>query len=528
MASFRNFVPLSRPPRRVVPAPRYPNLLTRHTNADLIVNALQSAGVQRLFGMPGGGSNAELLEAADRAGLPFTLAHTETASAFMAAAQAEITGHPGACIATLGPGAASLMNGLAHAFLDRVPLIVITDCPTDPATAGAAHQALPHSAMFAPIVKFTARLERGHVTETLRAALAAAVDGPVHLDLSNDVASAPAEDALPAPDAAPLPAVEIAAIFAKKPLLLIGLGACQSGIAELCERFHVPALVTYKAKGVVPDRHPWFAGVLTNGELEREILDRAGAFLAVGLDEVELLPKPWTYPQPLHRVSPHQLPAVLQLSAWSPAEVREFAESQRSRVRIEGPGLLPHRVVELTAQTYPGARVTVDAGAHMFPVMSLWPAEQPRDVLISNGLSTMGFALPAAIGAALLRPANPVVVFTGDGGILMCLAELRTAARENLPLRILVFDDGDLSLIRVKQEQRGYRTGATAIGNIHWTALAQSLGVAAFSAATESELATALERSAGLTGPVLIAARVNAGVYRETLQVLRSPAPLKR
>ena len=502
--------------------------MTRHTNADLIVNALQSAGVRRLFGMPGGGSNAELLEAAARAGLPFTLAHTETASAFMAAAQAEITGRPGACIATLGPGAASLMNGIAHAYLDRVPLIVITDCPADPAAAGAAHQALPHSAIFAPIVKFTARLELGRVAQTLRTAFAAAVDGPVHLDLPNDVASAPAGAALPAPDAAPIPAPKTAPIAARKPLLLVGLGACQSGIAEICERFHVPDLVTYKAKGVVPDRHPWFAGVLTNGELEREILERADAFLAVGLDEVELLPKPWTYPQPLHRVSPHQLPAVLQLSAWNRGEVRELAASQRSRVRIEGPGLLPHRVVELAAQTYPGARVTVDAGAHMFPVMSLWPAGQPRGILISNGLSTMGFALPAAIGAALLRPADPVVVFTGDGGIMMCLGELRTAARENLPLRILVFDDGDLSLIRVKQEQRGYRTGATAIGDIDWTALAQSLGVTAFTSATEPALAAALERSADVAGPVLIAAHVNAGVYRETLQVLRSPAPMKR
>src|SRR5271157_510941 len=133
------------------------------THADLVIRRLVGAGVKRLFGMPGGGSNADLVEAAGRAGLPFTLAHTETASAFMAAAQAEITGQPGACIATLGPGAASLMNGVSHAYLDRVPLIAITDCHADPSAAGMGHQALPQSAMFAPVVKFTARLERGKV-----------------------------------------------------------------------------------------------------------------------------------------------------------------------------------------------------------------------------------------------------------------------------------------------------------------------------------------------------------------------------
>src|SRR6185436_3594807 len=99
-----------------------------------------------------------------------------------------------------------------------------------------------------------------------------------------------------------------------------------------------------------------------------------------------------------------------------------------------------HRVVELTADVYPRARITVDAGAFMLPVMSLWRAAEPCDVLISNGLCSMGFALPAAIGASLLDRERQVLAFTGDGGLLMCLAELRTAAREGLPVRVVVFD----------------------------------------------------------------------------------------
>src|SRR5262245_57432197 len=156
------------------------------TNADRIIGMLREAGVSRLFGMPGGGSPADLIAAAGRAGFPFTLAHAETAAAFMAAAQAEITGRPGACVATLGPGAASLINGVSHAFLDRVPLLAITD---HHATSGSQHQTLPHSAMFAPIVKLSTR-----DIDAAFDALVSPPPGAVHLDLSTAVAGAPAGD----------------------------------------------------------------------------------------------------------------------------------------------------------------------------------------------------------------------------------------------------------------------------------------------------------------------------------------------
>lgn len=511
-----------KPPAQDDPPLYYPWEVTRRTNADLIVEALRGAGVERLFGMPGGGSNADLIEAAGRAGLPFTLAHTEAASAFMAAAQAEITGRPGACIATLGPGAASLMNGLAHAFLDRVPLIAITDCHPDPRAAGAGHQALAQSAMFRPVVKFTARLEGGAVADVMAQAIAAATDGPVHLDISADVTAEATECAAThcAAFSTPEPPAKITG---RRPVLLIGLGARVPGMAAFCDRFHVPALVTYKAKGTVPDRHPWFGGVLTNGALERQLLERADEFVAVGFDEVELLPRPWTYPQPMVCVSAAQLGGALQPCDWEAAEVGWLAEAQRERMRIDcpGEGIPPYRVVELTGEIYGGARVTVDAGAHMFPVMSLWPAAEPRGLLISNGLSTMGFALPAAVGAALLDRPRPVLAFTGDGGLLMCLGELRTAAREALPLRVIVFEDDALSLIKIKQAARGYRTDGVDIGGIDWAALARSFGITGRHAATDGELRACLRETADLPGPALIAARVNAGAYEETIRVLR-------
>src|SRR6516165_3507136 len=236
------------------------------SRAHQTVRMLQRAGVQRLFGMPGGGGNADLLESARALGLPFTLAHTETAGAFMACAQAEITGRPGACLATLGPGAASIVNGVAQAHLDRTPLIVITD-PPDPRYP---HQLLPQQEMLAPLVKWS-----GSDLDEALYAVTTPPYGPVHLEEGAETRRMP-----PPPIPHPLPATEIPA---KRPVMLVGLGA-STAARDFCESRRIPALVTYKAKGVIPDDHPCFAGVVTNGALEKPVLDQADVFITAAFD----------------------------------------------------------------------------------------------------------------------------------------------------------------------------------------------------------------------------------------------------
>lgn len=536
------------------------------TVADRIVQMLRLAGVRNLFGMPGGGSNADMVEAATHGGLPFVLTQTETGGAHMASAQAELSGRAGACLATLGPGAAALANGIANAFLDRIPLLAFTDCL--PGSAAAfQHQALQQGALFAPVTRLSLRLTAGDPAGDIRRAISAAYGpppGPVHVDVPADLSGAPALGAEPAaeclarpsaPEPSELPAQMAAALrSARRPLMLVGLGARDAGTAAalraLCERHGIPALVTYKAKGVMPDRHPWFAGVLTHGALEEPVLSRADLFLAVGLDPVELLAREWHYPQPFFALSPWQLeqtqlpvtaealgdlPGLLRIAdealppscEWDPAMLSELVAAQRAAMRVpraqpgESGAMPPQDVVDAVAQAYGGAQISVDAGAHMFPVMALWNADGANRVLISNGLATMGYALPAAIGAALLDPAAPVVAFTGDGGLLMCLGELRTAARVRARIRVIVFDDRALSLIQIKQAARAYRTAGSDMGEVDWVVLAGSLGVRAARADDARQLERCLAETTDEPGPVLIAARVDPAPYRAMIRALR-------
>ena len=194
---------------------------------------------------------------------------------------------------------------------------------------------------------------------------------------------------------------------------------------------------------------------------------------------------------------------------------------------VPADGMSAQRVVEIAARRLaPIARVTVDAGAHMFPATMLWPVGGPNDMLISNGLSTMGFAVPAAIGAALLDRGRPVVALTGDGGLLMCAAELLTAAREKLRIIVIVFSDASLSLIEIKQQQRELRPSGVALGNIAWPALAGSLGVTAFCAPNEAQLERSVEQALECQGPSLIEARIDRSNYAATLRAVRGvPAP---
>jgi acetolactate synthase-1/2/3 large subunit len=456
----------------------------------------------------------------------------------------------------LGPGVASLVNGAAHARLDRVPLILLTDAMASSGRDIYLHQRLDHHAVFAPVTKASISIETDNADEGFSRAISQALappPGPVHVDLSSDVSrqAAPLGGARPAvvPPANELLQVRALLSTVRRPLVVAGLGVQDTrdatALRKLCESHGIPALVTYKAKGVIPDDHPLFAGVFTNGTIERAIIDQADLIIGVGLDPVEFLPRPWGYRASCIMVNrwtldQRHLPVAGSIegdlatslaaieeafsadSDWHASEIQANVFRQREALRIKSDGWAPWQAVEAAARTAPpDARVTVDAGAHMFPITGLWPVREPRQMLISNGLSTMGFALPTAIGAALLDPTRRVMALTGDGGLLMCLAELGTAAREKARITVIVFNDRSLSLIEIKQQKMGYPRAGVALDGIDWQSAAATFGVPAWRARNDDEMARAVEETGRLDGPALIEAVVDPSSYPETLRAVR-------
>ena len=435
------------------------------TVADLLVAGLRRAGVPRLFGVPGGGSNLEILEAARVQGLPFVLAHQEWAACIMAAVTGELAGSPGAALSTLGPGVTASATGLAHARLDRSPMIYLSDRHPASALAFTTHQWLDHGAHLGAVVKGTVTVSRDSASHWVAHAAQLAMAeprGPVHLDVPADVtgqeALPVAANPMPAPPARPADSAldQAAALIrdARRPVVIAGLGcrlADTKWLRAFCEALPAPLLATYKAKGALPDPHPLAMGVFTGGALEEPFVRQADLIIAFGLDLVELIPRAWPYQAPVLNLTrcPADAPAlaapgggayfrpaaevvgdlgaILEELAprlasataadWDVAAVDRWRRERRAALEVPVPGLAPHRVAQLAREFLPpGAIATVDAGAHMFPVTAYWDALEPGECLISNGLATMGFALPAAIAAQLHHPDRRVVCLTGDGG----------------------------------------------------------------------------------------------------------------
>ncbi|HSE06517.1 MAG TPA: thiamine pyrophosphate-dependent enzyme, partial [Methylomirabilota bacterium] len=433
------------------------------------------------------------------------------------------------------------------------------------------HQYVDHAAHLGPIVKGSVTLtpeSAGHwVAHAIQLALAEP-RGPVHLDLPADVAGAPAVPVAaavtpPAPAAPDDVLVERAAEMiraAKRPLIIAGLG-CRGADAKwlraFCEALPAPVLTTYKAKGAIPDPHPLAMGIFTGGALEEPLVRRADLIIAFGLDTVELIPRRWTYPAPvlslargpsddarrravgggayftpalevvgdLGGILEDLAPRIMRRDVkadWDVAEVDRIRRERAAALEVPVPGLAPHRVAQLTRElTAAGSIATVDAGAHMFQTTTYWQSLEPGELLISNGLATMGFALPAAIAAQLVHPGRRVICFTGDGGLMMVAAELETVARLRLPIVIVVFNDAALSLIEVKQRQKGFEGVSMRYAGPDLPALGRAFGIRALAATDEPTLSAALVAAQTAPGPTLIDARIDPSGYRRMLEIVR-------
>jgi acetolactate synthase I/II/III large subunit len=524
------------------------------TFADAFLHGMRAAGGRVLAGLPGGGSNGDFVEAADGAGVRFVLTSTETGGALLAATLGELTGAPNACLATLGPGAASVTNGLAHAALDRCPLVALTDDLAAGEAERYAHQAFDQTALLGSLAKRSYRVtgaapDPAVIGDAIRLTTSGR-PGPVHVATSREATQATVAPEPAAPEGEPAAGGDatLAGLLAgaRRPVALVGLGvrtADAPAVARFCRDGNVPVLATYKGKGVLPDSDPLAAGVLTHARIESALIEKADVLIGIGLDPVELLPRPWTYPQPLVHVGGYPVPdahvpfaaeltgdlvaglqeiaAALPFGEWTAGEVDELIRGPRARLWDGWAGFGPADVVRTCAEVLPDAPVTVDAGAHMFAATELWPAARPRQLLISNGLATMGFALPAAIAAAIAAPDGPVLALTGDGGLLIALAELRTAVRERARVIVVVFNDGSLSLIRTKLELSGRPPRGVDLGDMDWPKVAEGMGAAAFACTGRDQLECALATAATVPGPALIDCRIDGSGYGQVLAQIR-------
>jgi acetolactate synthase-1/2/3 large subunit len=529
-------------------------------NADLIVATLKAAGVSRGFGVPSG-NVLPLMDAMRRGGIDFVLTAHEGSAGFAADVTGRMTGAPGFCISTLGPGATNLATGVGCAYLDRSPMIAIT-CDLVTEQLGRRIQMwIDHHTLFKPITKATLRLEAGRVGEMLRDAIQLAMTeprGPVHLDLPEDVAVAPTNEPLPdaaAPARSAPASVEDTSraravlAAARRPIAVLGSSAMRLAepalLRKVIERHHLPFVTTTMAKGMIDEDHPLSLGCIERAcrQVQRKFLRSADLIVGLGYDTIEVEYEAWIGDVPLLAIdieAPDVVPGVklvhqvigdldaslARLAAALPADnswsAQTLADQRRTFQAALRPGsdaFTAHAAIDAVRRALPREGIiSFDVGAHTHQIASQWSAHAPKTFHITNGWSSMGFGLPGAIAAKLARPDLPVVCLIGDGCFQMTCGEVAVAKRLGITLPIVVLDDRWLALIKVKQIRRQYPLYGTELQEEEYREPpAHYFGVPAVGVREAEALEDAVKQALAAKGPTVIEAVVDSDHYLDTV-----------
>ncbi len=512
--------------------------------SDLIVRCLEQEGVRYVFGVPGE-ENEDLLFSLERSSIQFVPTRHEQGAAFMADVWGRLTGKAGVCLATLGPGATNLMTGVADAFLDKSPLVAITGQAGVGRVYKESHQYLDVVGMFRPITKWNGSIADPDVAaEMVRKAFKIAESekpGATHIELPEDVAKM--DTALqplrsirvrrPDPDRKALADTLTLLSASKRPLIIAGNGAIRKlasvQLRELVGRCHVPVAHTFMGQGAISDRTP--ESLMTIGlglrDFVMDAVEQADLILTIGYDLTEYAPQRWNpaadkriihidfSPAEVYR---HYQP-VVELVADISASLRELnASIGQHDCRCDPTWYAPIRQrilddiasYDLTAGqpfTVPGVLNVLrqilgdddllisDVGSHKIWIARNFPVATPNGCLISNGLASMGIALPGGVAAALHQPQRRIVAAMGDGGFLMNAQELETAKRLGVAFTVLIFNDNDYGLISWKQRMtRGHQTG-TRLTNPDFKRFAESFGITGYSPRTVADLRQQLRQA---------------------------------
>ncbi len=514
------------------------------------MQCLENEDAKFAFGIPGE-ENLDLMDAFHEASVRFVLTRHEEAAAFMADVHGRLTGQAGVCLSTLGPGATNLVTGIADAFLDRAPLVALTAQEPLSQVHKESHQYVDIVRLLAPVTKWNARVEDPDaVPEILRKAFKIAQaekPGSTHVELPVDVAEASTKarpipwerTRLPSPDRLSLEKAAKLLAKARRPMVLAGNGVIRGAAAEVLTRFSeelsIPVASTPMGKGAVPGSSPM--SLLTIGlqayDYENLGFDQADLVVCVGYDLVEYDPVHWNPrgDQTIVHIdfTPAEVSTYYVPEVEIVADIRESVDLLRQRCspRKEGAWTQELRASVLKRlETWREGRkgfakpqtilktlraameaddlLISDVGAHKIWVGRFFQTEKPNTVLISNGLATMGIALPGGIAAKLTLPDRRIVTLSGDGGFLMMVHELETLKREKLATVNLVWRDGGLGSIRWKQMNKFGRTFGVDFGNPDLVALAGAFGVRGYRVEKAAELASILEEALGRREPSVV------------------------
>ncbi|MBP1155838.1 MULTISPECIES: thiamine pyrophosphate-binding protein [unclassified Paenibacillus] len=534
---------------------------------EAITKKLGNSEIDTVFGIPGGGSSSDLLCYMGDHDMKFILTQNETTAAIMGSVYGEVTGKPGVCLTDLGPGALSMSTGLAYALLDRAPLITLSDRYGSENVDYALRQKISHTDAFKPITKLTSSLSASNWSSMLHRGYTVAMTpkrGPVHFDIPNDlinrevdedIGSLSREAYLLTADEKSLKNAASLIQKAKFPVVIVGLtinngnGSQYEQLRKFVEAFQIPVFKTAKAKGSLSDQHELSLGVFMGGRLETGIMEQCDLIVAIGLDPVELLPKKWRYNQPvvyicddpndqeMYRAEAEVIGDIgisLDLigdymtdsnNQWQSHDITQYRNQVKSALETSGTILTADKVIRVSQEELPAdVLMTTDVGASKLLVIELWESINPQSFFISNGLATMGFALPAAMALQHVFPNKVVVSLTGDGGFMMRLPDISTAVQNRWPVISIVFSDRRLSLMDVKQVKKGYNQPfGTEFVAPDYVKFAESFGANGWSVDTEDELRQAIRSALGSTNgmPSIIEARIDPSSYHKQFEAIR-------
>ncbi|HET9778517.1 MAG TPA: acetolactate synthase large subunit [Propionibacteriaceae bacterium] len=537
--------------------------------SDLFVAALENEGVQRVFGVPGE-ENLDTVESLRTSSIDLVVTRHEQSAAFMAATYGRLTGHPGVCMSTLGPGALNLATGAAYAHLGAMPMILITGQKPIRRSQQARFQIVDMVATMKPLTKFSRQIvSTQSIPSIVREAFRVAAEerpGPVHLELPEDIAGENAIDVAMVPvheaelPVAPFAALDRAAEMirrAERPLVMLGAAASRprlgSDLARFLARIRIPFFSTQMGKGIVAEESAeesidlWLGtAALSERDYVHEAIDRADLIIAIGHDTVE---------KPPFFMGPGG-PNVIHVS-YAPPNIEEVYFPQASVVGDVGPSLslladrlegqLPNGSALLSMRDSILARVMAGADDDRFPLTpqrivadvrqvmpedgivaldngmyKIWFARNyrtPRSntLLLDNALATMGAGLPSAMMASIIHPDRRVLGVCGDGGFMMNSQELETAVRLKLNLVVLILQDDAYGMIRWKQAVEKFADFGLTFGNPDFVKYAESYGARGARVESTEAFIPTLQAAFDAGGVHLVTAPID---YSENVRVL--------